>query len=69
MGEVAHRALLDGNEDVAWYAMYLTIYWAGKEGLEMYRGFLAINPDFRRLPLAAELEGILNEQGRVTLFE
>ncbi len=69
MGEVAHRALLDGNEDVAWYAMYLTIYWAGKEGLEMYRGFLAIDPDFRRLPLAAELEGILNEQGRVTLFE
>ncbi|MGA2620805.1 MAG: hypothetical protein ABSF26_24550 [Thermoguttaceae bacterium] len=69
MGEVAHRALLEGNEDVAWYAMYLTIYWAGKEGREMYQGFLAIDRRFGTLPLSGELAGILKRQRYVTLFE
>ena len=69
LDEDLRAALLEGNEDVAWYAMYLTIYWARNEGMEMYRGFLAMHPGFRRLPLSGELEMILREQGFVTLFE
>lgn len=69
MGEVAIAALAKGNDDVAFTAMYLTIYWAGHDGLKMFEGFLAVDSRFRRLPLSSELERALKEAGFVTLFE
>ena len=69
MGEVANRALLVGNEDVAYYAMYLTIYWAREEGLAKYQELLAVNPGFRRLDCSEDVESVLKRNGRVTLFE
>jgi len=58
---VANRALLVGNEDVAYYAMYLTIYWAGKGGLARYQEFLAMNPGFRKLELSEDVESCLKQ--------
>jgi hypothetical protein len=69
MGEVAIRAIEQGCEELAFYAMYLMIYWAKKDGLAMYEGFLRINHKFRDLELSGELELLLKEYGYVTLFE
>ncbi len=68
MGEVAIRALKDGDDDLAWSAMYLVIYWARREGVEMYKGFLSIDRRFRSLPLSGELEWLLGQYGYVPLF-
>lgn len=69
MRDVAIGALREGDEELAFSAMYLVIYWAGREGREMYEGFLRINRGFGELPLSRELESVLSEFGRVTLFE
>jgi len=69
MGEVAIRAIQKGDEDLAFGAMYLVIYWARQEGYEMYKGFLAIDRRFGSLPLSKELEMELKECGYVILFE
>lgn len=58
-----------GNEDAAFQAMYLSIYWAGRDGRQEYRKFIDMDSRFGELNLSAELEMILGEWGRVTLFE
>jgi hypothetical protein len=69
MGQVAVQALAQGDEELAFWAMYLVIYWARSHGMEMYQGFLSINSEFGRLPLSGELTSILQSRGRVALFE
>ncbi len=69
MGDVAIRALRDGDDELAFSAMYLAIYWARAEGYEMYKGFLGIDRRFRNLSPSSELEDLLKQFGRVTLFE
>lgn len=69
MGDVAIAALTNGERDLAFQAMYLVIYWARREGLEMYKGFLAIDRRFGDLPISNELRVCLEEHSCVTLFE
>src|SRR5206468_474860 len=69
MERVALEAIQDRDDDIAWAAMYLTIYWAREQGAAKYEQFLRAAPAFRSLPLAGELELCLREQGYVILFE
>lgn len=69
IGEAAISALQRGDEELAFRAMYLAIYWAGSEGLAMFEEFLAFDRGFGQLPLSNELALLLRENGRVTLFE
>ena len=64
------RAAIDGGDDqAAWAALYLAVYWAGKQGGQKYRELVSSASELRRLPLVRELEGTLREHGWVTLFE
>ena len=54
--------------DAAWVAVYLTVYWAGEAGPDVYRQLVAQHPSIRQLELAVELESILCETGHVSLF-
>jgi len=69
MEAVALEAMNAGDEDIAFAALYLTIYWAGENGIDKYERMLARCPAFETLPLAAELEQALRECGHVILFE
>jgi hypothetical protein len=69
MGDVAIAALAKGDEELAFWAMYLTIYWARREGPEMYSGFLAIDRRFGELSLSKEVQLALKENGYLVLFE
>lgn len=69
IADLAITALNRGNEDLAFSAMYLAIYWARREGRQMYDGFLAIDRRFGQLPLATELRAVFEHQDAVTLFE
>jgi hypothetical protein len=66
---VAVEAMRSGNEDLAWAAFYLTIYWARRKALAKYQQLLAEEPTFRNLELMGELQMILAEYPFVTLFE
>ena len=66
--EVAVRAVRNKNEDLAWGALYLAVYWAGTEGGGKLRELFGIEPAFRDLDMASELEELLSKQGRVMLF-
>lgn len=65
----ALRALNPPNQDVAFTALYLTLYWAQENGMNVYDRIVADLPEVRELPLASELEVTLEEQGCVILFE
>jgi hypothetical protein len=69
MESLAIAAMNKGDEDIAFAALHLTIYWARERGAEKYRHMLARCPDFQTLPLAEELERTLRESGSVILFE
>ena len=69
METVAVEAMSDGDEEVAFTALYLTVYWAGNKGSEKYLQMLSKSQGFQKLPLARELEQILHDCGYITLFE
>jgi hypothetical protein len=69
MGDVAIVALQQGDEELAFSAMYLSIYWARHEGRQMYEGFVAIDKRFGQLPFSAELNLAFENQDSVYLFE
>jgi hypothetical protein len=69
IADLALTALNIGNDDLAFSAMYLAIYWARQEGLQMYDRFIAIDSRFGELPLATELRSVLDHHDAVTLFE
>ena len=69
MGPVAVAAIREGNEEAAWVALYLSVYWAAKRGARKYEELIAEAPALRNLPLAVEVEYALGEFGYVTLFE
>lgn len=69
MESVALTAMNRCDEEIAFTALYLTVYWAGEGGAEKYRHMLIQHPGFQRLPLAGELERTLRETGYVILFE
>jgi len=68
MESVALTAMNRRDEEIAWTALYLTLYWAGNSGAEKYHDMLTQHPGFQTLPLAGELEQALQEYGYVTLF-
>jgi hypothetical protein len=69
MESVALTAMNRVDEEIAWIALYLTVYWAGTSGAEKYHRMLSEHPGFQTLPLAGELEQMLRESGYVILFE
>jgi len=69
MESIAVAAMNAGDEVVAFSALYLTIYWARDRGAEKYQQMIEKCPEFRTLPLAAEMEQSLQEDGYVILFE
>jgi hypothetical protein len=69
MADLAIAALQAGDDDLAFTAMYLAIYWAKREGRQMYEGFIATDRRFGQLPLSAELRAIFDQQDAVILFE
>jgi hypothetical protein len=69
IGDVAVAAIHEGNEEAAWAALYLSVYWAGRHGLQRYNALVMAAHEFRHLPLAREIEYILARQDFVTLFE
>ena len=68
MESVALTAMNRCDEEIAFTALYLTVYWAGEGGAEKYHQMLAQHPGFQTLPLAGELEQMLREVGYVGLF-
>jgi len=68
MESVAVAAINVGDEEVAFSALYLTVYWAGNNGVEKYQQMLSKSKDFRKLPLTGELEQILRDCGYISLF-
>jgi hypothetical protein len=66
---LAVESINNGEEDVAWATLYLSIYWADKKGFEKYEQMLSQSKDFEKLSLSGELVGLLKEFGYVTLFE
>jgi hypothetical protein len=69
METVAVEAMDAGDEEIAFAALYLIVYWARENGVGAYERMLAKRPAFQTLPLAAELDQVLQEQGFVILFE
>jgi len=69
MESVALAAMGAGHEEVAFAALYLRVYWAARNGAEVYHQMVVKCPEFRALPLAGEVEQTLQEFGYVTLFE
>jgi hypothetical protein len=69
IADLALTALNIGNDDLAFSAMYLAIYWARQEARQMYDRFIAIDSRFGELPLATELRSVLDYHDAVTLFE
>jgi Domain of unknown function (DUF4365) len=69
MERVAVAFLELGQEEHAFGAMYLVIYWAAENAAAKYAELTERYPAFRSLRMAAELESILKEFGGVYLFE
>lgn len=69
MEEVAIFAIDHYIDDVAFTALYLSIYWAGEHGFEKYQKMLSLRSDFQRLSLVNDLYQILSEFGYIILFE
>lgn len=66
--DVITVSLANGDEHVAWTAVYLSVYWAGENARAKYKEITSAMPMIRGLPLAAELEDILGENTWVSLF-
>ena len=58
-----------GDDDVAYWAAYLTIYLACGEGLREFNHLLELEPAIRNLPLMGEVAIILRDYGHLLLFE
>jgi hypothetical protein len=69
MERVAVTFLESGQDEHAFGAMYLVVYWAGENGAARYNELISKHPGFRKLRLAAEVEYTLRDQGWVSLFE
>jgi hypothetical protein len=65
---VACRAMVIGNKRVAFAGFRLSIYWAGKEGLEKFIEMTEKCPVLRNLRFTNELEQTLREFGYVSMF-
>jgi len=69
MEAVTKSALANGEEEVAFSAIYLRVYWAGRQGRNVLSRLLAETPDLQHLSLMNELVQILQEYNYVILFE
>lgn len=70
MERVALRAIEAGEEDAAWCALYLVIYWAGKMGANKLTQMVRRTARFTSLDLYSELVVCLHDSGGcVSLFE
>jgi hypothetical protein len=67
--DVVAVALRAGNEDAAWSAFYLAIYWARKNASEKLDELVMRNPDLQSLTMFKQLAKLVAEHGYVTLFE
>lgn len=68
MERVAVDFLQRDDDEHAFGALYLVIYWAGEQGREKYEELVSEYPGFRSLGLSGELEYILGDVGHVSLF-
>lgn len=69
MEAVANSALANNEDEVAFNAVYLRVYWARYQGHSVLSRLLHETPEFLHLPLMSELVLGLKEQGCLTLFE
>jgi len=69
MERVAVTFLESGQDEHAFGAMYLVIYWAAEDAAAKYEELVSKHPGFRALRMAAEVEYALGEVGWVSLFE
>jgi hypothetical protein len=68
MERVAIKSIRWQDLDVAWAALYLTVYWAAEKGVAEYERLIQLEPDFRSLELIGDLEWCLGETGALPLF-
>lgn len=68
MKQVAIESLDQGNEDAAFAALYLYIYWSGQNGMRQFKEIIAECPGLIGLPLSGEIEQQLQEFGYIALF-
>jgi hypothetical protein len=66
---VAFAAIDAGDEEVAFIAFYLTIYWAGSNGSKKYQEMVLARQEFGGFYLLNEIEQTLQDFGQVWLFE
>jgi hypothetical protein len=69
MEQAAYIALDSCNEEVAFGALYLTLYWARDKGWEKYCEMLNRDSRFGELILASELMACFESAPFLTLFE
>lgn len=69
MEKVSIIAIDQGAEEVAFLALYLTVYWAGEDGIAQYQKMLSQRANLRTLPLSSELEVLLYDFGYVPMFD
>ena len=65
---VALKAIQDGDEHVASWALVLTIYLAGEDGQARLDSILEVTPALRQTWAAPQLRDALADFGHVTLF-
>jgi hypothetical protein len=68
MEQAAHLAMDKGEDEAAFTALYLSVYWSADNGIERYREMTACNPKLRGMMLLPEIEYALHEFGYLTLF-
>jgi len=69
MERVAIEAVRNGDEEVAWAAFYLTLYWSKRKAREKVRQLTTDEPAFNNLEMMDELRMLLEKYSYVTLFE
>lgn len=68
MTQTAYLALDQGKEEAAFMAFYLSIYWAGKDGVKQLNEMIEAFPNFLALPLVNEVKYALENYGYIALF-